>query len=350
MTEAVVVGGGVVGLSAARALARAGLSVTLRTAAGIGDGASAAAHGQLVPPAAPLTGLWKASLTAYDEVSPGTTTGRLVLAETATEAAALLDGPGTVLAGPELAALEPALAPGVRAALHQPEARRIDPREVTRALHAELVALGVRVSEYDPVVDILREPGRWRLRGTDGTGRLHRVVVLTTGLGTRQLCAQLGHRMRLTGSRGRLLRTVPTAPLLGHILGEVSIGPARTGTAVGLLVHQRADGVVLVGASWTAEDQAEPADLDRRILRRAATLVPALADIPVAGRRSGVRPLSPTGRPIIDEIDDDLYVCCGHGGEGFILGPGSAALLADLVLDRRPVTDPAPFRHQEEPE
>ena len=45
---------------------------------------------------------------------------------------------------------------------------------------------------------------------------------------------------------------------------------------------------------------------------------------------------------LVEEIDG-LFINAGHFRNGIVLGPASARLLADLVLGRPPVVDPAPY-------
>jgi glycine oxidase len=40
---------------------------------------------------------------------------------------------------------------------------------------------------------------------------------------------------------------------------------------------------------------------------------------------------------------DGLFINAGHFRNGIVLGPASARLLADLVLGRSPIVEPAPY-------
>jgi glycine oxidase len=72
-------------------------------------------------------------------------------------------------------------------------------------------------------------------------------------------------------------------------------------------------------------------------LRRVgARYVPAVADAPLVGLRHCARPASADGRPLIGAIGGiaGLFVAAGHGPWGISTGPGSARLVADLILGR----------------
>ena len=86
-----------------------------------------------------------------------------------------------------------------------------------------------------------------------------------------------------------------------------------------------------------------------RLRANGARFVPALATTPIASVRACARPLSADGRPLLGRAPgrDDVFVAAGHGAWGISLGPGSARLVADLVLGRGDVPpaafDPARF-------
>ncbi|MDF1719339.1 MAG: D-amino acid dehydrogenase [Minwuia sp.] len=59
---------------------------------------------------------------------------------------------------------------------------------------------------------------------------------------------------------------------------------------------------------------------------------------------SGLRPMTPSGIPLIGESDmQGLYLNTGHGSLGWTMAAGSADLLADLISGTRPRIDPAPY-------
>ena len=77
----------------------------------------------------------------------------------------------------------------------------------------------------------------------------------------------------------------------------------------------------------------------------ARRLVPALADYPVEHHWAGLRPGSPHGIPYICQHPRirDLFINTGHFRNGVVLAPASVRLLADLMLERPPLVDPAPY-------
>ncbi|MGX7826455.1 NAD(P)/FAD-dependent oxidoreductase [Actinokineospora sp. 24-640] len=340
MSEAVVVGGGLVGLAAAWALAERGLDVELIDAGG--PGASDRAQGQVVPPRFAPRALWSDSLRFYDRLAglgefewDGIAVGSLELAGTAAELAELAEqGRGQVLDAQGVAEREPGLAPTAGGLLVD-EGRRLRPDLVVATLNRVVRHAGVRVRAGLRATALERTAGgRWRVSTSDG-GRTAAVsVVLAAGLGTEELVAPLGMSLPLAGVRGHVLLTEPLPPTLRGLVAGPRLGPATDprATAVALMAHQRRDGRVVVGASWTRDGAAVPADLDHRVLRGAAAWIPALGGAGIDAAWWGVRPGTPDGLPVVDELAPGLFACCGHGGEGFICGPGSARLVAGMVM------------------
>ena len=78
-------------------------------------------------------------------------------------------------------------------------------------------------------------------------------------------------------------------------------------------------------------------------IRQAIRLIPALAEVPVLSAWWGIPLMTPDGRPVVGKVMEGLYVATGHGGQGVILGGGTGALIASLVLGERRPFDPAPY-------
>lgn len=84
-----------------------------------------------------------------------------------------------------------------------------------------------------------------------------------------------------------------------------------------------------------------------RPLRNTIERYPALSGARIAQQWGGYIDVTPDGVPIISAIDSlpGYYVACGFSGHGFGMGPGGGRLMADIVSGRKPIVDPAPFRH-----
>jgi D-amino-acid dehydrogenase len=89
--------------------------------------------------------------------------------------------------------------------------------------------------------------------------------------------------------------------------------------------------------SWT------PADFDG-VLETGKRLFPNAAEWDKGAFRACLRPMTPDGPPIIGRSTiHNLWLNTGHGHMGWTMGPGSGALLADVVAGRRPEIDLTPM-------
>ena len=81
------------------------------------------------------------------------------------------------------------------------------------------------------------------------------------------------------------------------------------------------------------------------IVRRVAAIFPQTAGCKEIEYWAGLRPATPGNVPLIGRTRHaNLYINTGHGTLGWTMACGSGKLLADLVADRAPDIDPAPYR------
>jgi glycine oxidase len=351
-SDCIVVGGGIIGMLTALELGRAGLSVLLLERGELGREASWAGAGVLAsldPPAPAQQALIAYSQACYADLA------RLLLTETGidpewTRSGLLLIGPRAgptagafraageeveALAPERLAALEPALSvPGP--AWRLPAVAQIRNPRLLRALRTALGSVGVELKARCAVKALRCAGGCVLGVETDGGPIDAATVVIAAGPWSRSLLAGLPHPPEVFPVRGQMLRYQIAPGVLRHIVqrDEVYLVPRRDGTLlVGSTVEQ-------VGFDKTVTDEARTA-----LSAAASALLPALAGQAVAGQWAGLRPGSGTGMPLIGGHPGvpGLYASTGHFRTGVMLAPGSARLLADLILDRPPIVDPEPF-------
>lgn len=94
----------------------------------------------------------------------------------------------------------------------------------------------------------------------------------------------------------------------------------------------------------------DPKPSRRSIANGFRTLVstfPAFGSTTIAESWAGLIDTTPDILPVISAVDrlPGLFLSTGYSGHGFGIGPGAGLLTADLVLGRKPVVDPAPFRY-----
>jgi glycine/D-amino acid oxidase-like deaminating enzyme len=235
------------------------------------------------------------------------------------------------------------------------QGRRIDPGALTVALALGARESGADVRTHCTVRDVVEDgSGVTGVVTDDGVIRAD-TVVLAAGPWSTPLARKRGIVLPVSGARGWIVELDGTPGLLRHLIeeedgvwGERETAPtaAELGEAlprdpgVSALLHQSHDDAIVCGASHhlALRPQAEDVDAPARIARRAARVVPALADLTVRGIRWGIRPMSPDDRPLVGWVRDGLLAATGHGPEGVLLAGGTAQLVASMVLD-----EPLPF-------
>jgi glycine oxidase len=354
-TGIVVVGGGLVGLAAAWRLASGGRTVTVVDPAP----ASAASHvaaGMLAPVSEVrygeerLLALSLESLARYPdfvgelEAVTGHTvglrrTGTLVVATDAGDRAMLSDVhafqtklglTATLLTSRECRALEPMLAPSVRAGLFVESDHSVDNRRLAAALLEAVRRCGVDVVRRRVADVVVRDGAVHGVRLDDGTPIGADAVVVAAG----PWSADLG---------GLPPGAVPAVrPVKGQILrlrGPVLLGRTVRAIVAGHEVYlvPRADGELVVGATVEEMgfDTTVRAGAVYDLLRDAHVVVPGVAELTLAESAAGLRPGSPDNAPIVGRTTvDGLVVATGHHRNGVLLTPVTADLVVDAVDGR----------------
>lgn len=299
----VVVGGGVVGLTCANRLVRAGHAVEVWSRDAVEDTTSAVAAALWYPyralPEEPVT-RWAAA--TYDMLSilsvrPETAV-RLVRGRELSRTP--LPEPWWAAAVPKLGRVAPVDLPPGYLDGYEFAAPVVHMPIYLRWLVDELAAAGVRLRHRD-------------LADLDPARQAADLVVNATGLGARSLVGD----PELTGVRGQVVRVADPGLIRwtldeDHPAGMVYVVPRGTDVVCGGTSDD--EGVVSV-------DREPDPKTAEAILERCREVVPELADAPVLGHAVGIRPVRTAVRV---EREDGVVHCYGHGGAGVTLSWGCA--------------------------
>jgi glycine oxidase len=364
--DAVVVGGGVIGLSVAWRAASAGLAVAVVDPQP-GHGATWAAAGMLGPVGEAHFGeeaLARANLAAARqwpafaldlEQASGRPVGYLtsgtVLAAVDPSDRRVVDDvleyqlalglTPRRLSARDCRVLEPLLSPGIGGGAEFPDDHQVDNRLVVEALLAACDRAGV-VMVDDEVSAVTSENGRATGVSLGGGGAIDAgAVVVAAGCWSGRL--GLPHSL-----------VPPVRPVKGlTIRAQASSGALRLTRIVRGLVHgrtcylvPRADGSVVIGA--TVEEKGFDLTVQvgsvHDLLRDARTVVPALDEYELVETTTGLRPGSPDNAPIVGATGmERLFMATGHYRNGILLAPTTADAVVSL-LEGDPVSGAlAPF-------
>jgi glycine oxidase len=328
--DAVIVGGGIIGLASAWRATQQGLRVCVIERESVaGRGATAAAAGVLAPDpeTAGFTALSRRSADLWpafaDElrestgIDPGyTRCGSLVLSFDDSRPE------GEWLEAHELHALEPGLAADCRGAALLAADAQVDPRRAVDALCAllgDVVRTRTDVVELDAAGVMLADGSR-----IDGER-----VVLAAGAWTAR---RLAKRLPIVPVKGQTLRLHGPLPATRIIRSEhVYVVPRASGeTVIGATIED-------AGFDTTATDEAT-----QTLLRQAIRAVPAVAGLELVEAVASLRPATPDEGPLIGEWEG-LLVAGGHYRNGILLAPITAEAVAAFLTGEEPPAETAPF-------
>jgi D-amino-acid dehydrogenase len=368
--DAIVVGGGIVGMSAAYHLVRAGARTLLIDRADAGRATDAGA-GILAPEtnsrdsqawfdfAIAAVGYYPALIAQLHAAQAGDTgyhvCGQLIVAASDDEIAPFEAARRIVferqrergtpapedlreLGLDEARALCPPLAP-VHGALFFRYAARVDGRLLTAALRRAATAHGLAIQPAG-AEQLLLDDGAVQGVVAGGTTYHAPAVAIAGGAWSPQFGEQLGLRIPIAPQRGQIIHlSLPGVdtrdwPVVmgfhGHYMvawddSRVVVGATRE-TGAGFAPHTTAAGV-------------------REVLDEALRVAPGLAAAELREIRVGLRPASADGLPVLGGVPGarGVYLATGHGPTGLQLGPYSGKLVADLMLGQAIETDIGAF-------
>ncbi|HWP85363.1 MAG TPA: glycine oxidase ThiO [Terriglobia bacterium] len=353
--DSVIIGGGIIGCSLARALAGEGLRVAVVERNAPGEEASGAAAGMLAPSAeaekgSPTFPLCRASLLAYrpwvEELRAETgvdpqygAEGSLLLFANEQERQQMLPSMQwqhsqniavRELNQGELRSLEPNLGdfPG---AFFLPDDHQVDNRLLMHALVQSCRQRGVEF--------LLGKPAREISRNGD-----HVVgVILGDASGTKITAS------RVVNTAGAWAAAIPVAgiapppirPVKGHMVAlEAAPGTLRhvIRSHRGYLVPRK-NGRILVGSTMEEAgfDKTPRAAQIAGLLGAAQTLCPALQSSALAECWAGLRPASKDGLPLLGPTElEGYWLALGHFRNGILLAPITAQILTAWIVSGKP--------------
>jgi glycine oxidase len=348
--DIVIVGGGVIGLTIARALALRGVrDVCLVERGNLGTEASWAAAGMLLPQveadaqdaffdlACQSRDLYPAFAAALREETgidvELDTTGTLYLAHTEhdyeeiekrydwqTRAGLSVER----LSAAEAREREPCISESTLAALRFPKDIQVENRRLLSALANSVKKLGVTMLTQTAVAAVLLEGNR------------------VCGVQTARGAISSATVVIAAGTWSSFIKPHPPIPTIEPVRGQMvclEAKPQLTRHVIysprGYLVP-RQDGRLLAGSTSENAGFAKcvTAGGIATILRNALEISGAIADLPVVDTWAGLRPRAPDGLPVLGPCGeiDGLFCATGHYRNGILLAPLTGELISEAIV------------------
>jgi glycine/D-amino acid oxidase-like deaminating enzyme len=405
--DVVIIGGGIIGVSAALFLARQGLSVALCEKGHVAGEQSSRNWGWVrrmgrdpreLPLIVEAMRIWDGIEDLVGEDVGFRRTGILYLCDNDQDVAHQQDWlksagdyalDSRIVSGAELAALQPGAGRSFHAALHTPSDGRAEPQKAAPAIARAAIRAGATILQQCAVRGIDTAAGRISGVVTErGTIRTS-TVIIAGGAWSSALCRNLDIRLPQLSVRSSVLRT-----------GPVEGGPQGAAWAEGFAYRKRLDGGYTIAEGTTSrheitpdsfryfldfmpmmrqewhslslrvspdfirnmgrdwgdgffyeKQRTDPDPVDRHLDNARAAMdsaFPMMKGVPTVQRWAGYIDATPDAVPVISPVKSlpGLIIATGFSGHGFGIGPAAGHLAADLATGNMPIADPSPFRYE----
>jgi sarcosine oxidase subunit beta len=359
--DAIIVGGGLHGLSAALHLARAGLRPLVlekdypgRHASGVNAGGVRRLGRDFaeIPLSVAAMRLWHNVEDLVGDDCGFTMCGQVKVAETDAELQVLRDRAAQVsvqgfdheeiIGANELRQVAPAISRHCVGAMICRDDGAANPFRTVTAFRRKATELGAEIRSGMAVTGLSQKAGIWSVEA--GRGRIEAPVLINaSGAWGAGIAGMLGDAPPYRADAPMLMITEPVAPFLTPVLGA----EGRK-----LSFKQFANGTVLIGGGHSGS-----ADPGRNVAatrlgglsESAATVValfPQLSAVRIVRAWAGIEGVTPDGIPVIgpSSTHENAYHSFGYSYHGFQLSPVTGKIIADLVMSGETSLPIAPFR------
>ena len=347
--DVAIIGGGLIGRSAALTCLRRGLNVTLFDTRKAGEASPAGAG--LLAPAMEGDGsdaeklliagrdLWPSYLASLAAMSPVPVAlsrdGIVALAHDGEHADRQRAAPAPRPHWRDDAALrriEPGLEAPLGGVLHELDGA-VDNVALLSAL-ADALSREPGLTRLGPARGIVRDGAAVRIEGRDGATVLAAAAVIAAG----------AWASRVQG----LPRLLPVEPVRGEMIGFPVTATRHAIYGPGAYVVPRPGGRTIVGATMdqVGFDSSTTTAARRRLHEAVSLFLPGLASLEPDSQWAGLRPVSPDGLPVLGREPSwpALIYATGHGRNGILLTPLTAESIAAWACNEAPQFDLSPFR------
>jgi glycine oxidase len=337
-SDVVIAGAGIIGLSLALELRRAGASVTVLDRGEPGREASSAAAGMLVTgdpnpnpvlkPLADASAAMYLGFVAELELRSGMQVG-FESRDALYVAGEDEHFPVSPLSAAAVNQLEPSLVEHPR--VYFLKEQSVDPRLLVQAAITAAQRMGVVIHHESQVENVkLTKEHELEIHTARGS-HASAIFVNCAGAWANQIDGI----------------TMPTRPVKGQMLAVIpQCDLHHTTRSQEVYLLPRKDGRVLIGATVEEAgfDKTVNPTMIQELHQAAAKLVPSIGEAKIIEAWAGLRPGSPDNLPILGPAHiPGTYAATGHFRNGILLAPITAAAMSELIQGKQPRVNLRPF-------
>ncbi len=368
--DAVVVGGGIIGLSCAYYLLKRGKKVSLVEKNEIGAGASGACDDMiLLQSKAPGISLELAieSLEIYKNLSNDLgmdigfhTRGGMILIDKK-EHLGLMESyvdsqrkyglDIEIIDKKQVKKKHPYVKEGIIASTFGTRDSQVDPMRVMKAFLKSNLDMGMDLYRNKNISEINKLSSWWQIRFDDGSSIETETIINAAGSWSSDIGKLVHVDIPVTPLKGQILVT-EQLPSLGkeniwssdYIVSKlkpelIEADSIDKRLGIGLAFSQTADGNYLIGSTREKGNFNKNTTYEaiETLTKQITYFFPILKKINMIRSFAGFRPLSQDGKPIICEVKENegFFIATGHGGDGIALAPITGKLLSQLVCHEK---------------
>jgi len=248
--------------------------------------------------------------------------------------------PATWLSAAEVRRLEPALTAELRGAVHFPSDHHLHNGKLAEAWAKAAAQRGVVIRTGATVSEA-------RLAGSKVTA----VRIGDEWVDTNTVVIAAGSWSRQVGEIFGL--TIPVEPAKGQM---IAIRSTQLRYVISWDVHYlvpRKNGEVIIGSTveFIGHNKDVTLETVQLFINRSEALVPGISKAPLSRFWAGLRPYSPTRRPILCRAPglDNVVIATGHHRNGIVLAPITGKLVSELITTGHTSLSLDPFTLPREP-
>ncbi|WP_342498137.1 glycine oxidase ThiO [Bacillus sp. FSL K6-0923] len=200
----------------------------------------------------------------------------------------------------------------------------VEPYAVCRAFWQAAVRYGAEVKECTPVIEVKREKEALAIRTTMGTFTCDELTV-ASGVWSSHFFEELGLSHSLYPVKGECVSVWNHGSALQHTIYHDHC-----------YIVQRDSGKLIVGATMKPNEWQTVPTLGgiEAVIQKASQLMPSIKEMPIDQCWAGLRPATSDRHPYIGRHPEDrrILFAAGHYRNGILLAPITGKIIRDLIL------------------